>query len=280
LAALNVCPEKTIVTIRDWPWKVLYYNRNISRFMRLQMAKKVFKECDYYTANSEYINQLMSQKYKGKHIVTIPNSIDMSKTNISEKSLHAKTKQIISVNNGFFEHKNGNKLLEAFKIIRDSLSDVELHLYGAECENNGSANIWAVKRGLEQGVLFHGKVAHTEVMEAMRKADLLIHPSLEESFGNTLIEAMISKTPVVGGTNSGAVPWVLGEGKYGELADVTSADDIAEKALGLLTNSDKWQYVMERAYNYAIETYNMDTMVKRYLEAYEWRLKEIDENIN
>lgn len=106
----------------------------------------------------------------------------------------------------------------------------------------------------------------------MQKADLFIHPSLEESFGLVLIEAMISKTPVIGGKCSGAVPWVLHEGKAGLLADVTNPEDIASKALELLEDEKKWESLMTDAFFYAMHTFHTDTITQKYIEAYQRRL--------
>lgn len=272
LAALNVCPERTIVNIRDWPWVVLRYNTNFYRFMRLLMAKRVFKKCNYYIANSEYVQELMLKRYPKKNIVVIPNSIDIKKCNEQEKKLHSEKHQIISINNGFFGRKNGKTLLRAFAIIRERDRMAEMHLYGTECEKEGGAYRWAVENNLLEGVVFHGKVSHDEIMKALREADLLIHPSFEETFGNTLIEAMISKTPVIGGNASGAVPWVLGGGKYGELVDVSDEEAIASKSYELLNDVHKWKNIMQTAYQYAVNNFYVGNMIRKYLEAYEWRL--------
>ena len=44
----------------------------------------------------------------------------------------------------------------------------------------------------------------------------------------TLLEALIEGTPVVGGLNSGAVPWVLDFGEAGELVNVLDPASIAD----------------------------------------------------
>ena len=275
LEALKISPEKTIVTIRDWPATILGYYKNFYRFMRYLMAVRVFRLCNDYICNSVYIQQKMQKRYPQKDTIVIPHCINMDKANPNEKHLRKEKPKIIAVNNGFDERKNGKVLLDAFQFISNQHPDVELHLYGNGYEPDGVAQKWAKMRKISGRIFYHGKVSGDQILNAMGDADLFIHPSLEESFGLVLIEAMISKTPVIGGMHSGAVPWVLHNGSAGVLVDVTNAEDIAYKAIELLENEEKWETLMLDAFHYATNTYHIDTITQKYIEAYQWRLDKL-----
>jgi glycosyltransferase involved in cell wall biosynthesis len=85
---------------------------------------------------------------------------------------------------------------------------------------------WGERAGLERlardvGVAdllrFLGHVPDRSVYRAvLRRATALVLPSEWESYGVVLLEAMAARTPVVA-TAVGAVPEVLGEGRYGQL---------------------------------------------------------------
>ena len=85
-------------------------------------------------------------------------------------------------------------------------------------------NLWAQKKGLSDGVNFVGPVDPDELIDIYEQVDLMVHPSMEESFGMVLVEAMARKIPVIGGEKSGAVPWVLDNGKAGVLTDIRSPE--------------------------------------------------------
>eukprot|EP01031_Cornospumella_fuschlensis_P052636 gene52636-64327_t len=89
---------------------------------------------------------------------------------------------------------------------------------------------------------FHGKVAHRKLVGALGELDALLHPSLEESFGVVLAEAMALGLPVVAGRDSGAVPWVMGADASGQcaagvLVDVREPAAIASALRSLFDDS-------------------------------------------
>ena len=94
---------------------------------------------------------------------------------------------------------------------------------------------------------------------------MLVHPSLEESFGYTLIEAASVGTPVIAGRASGAVPWVLAEGESGVLVDVTNAEAIAKAMTSLISEPQMWQCLRERAFVTGKARFSTSSVAKMYV---------------
>jgi glycosyltransferase involved in cell wall biosynthesis len=114
-----------------------------------------------------------------------------------------------------------------------------------------------------------GKRGHTELMTTMAKnADVLVHPSLEESFGNIFLEAGLQGKAIIAGKNSGAVPWVLGHGKAGVLINVRSIKQLENAMLYLAQNDIMRKRMGDQARKYVYENYSLDRMVDLYEEAY------------
>jgi spore coat protein SA len=78
--------------------------------------------------------------------------------------------------------------------------------------------------GLESYVEFTGLLPHSELSGLYRRADILTNPSLSETFGMALVEAMASEIPTVA-TRVGGMVEVVDDGETGLL--VESADPVA-----------------------------------------------------
>jgi glycosyltransferase involved in cell wall biosynthesis len=79
---------------------------------------------------------------------------------------------------------------------------------------------------LKEHVTFVGPVTQDELVHYYRNADILVNPSLSESFGMSLVEAMASEKPVIG-TRVGGMVNVVAEGETGLLAAPDDAQSLA-----------------------------------------------------
>jgi L-malate glycosyltransferase len=176
---------------------------------------------------------------------------------------------VVSISNPFDPLKNTAALLRAFPRIRAQVADVGLRLYGFDFEPGGPAERWARRRGLTGGVEFCGMVSPEEVPVILDRADLMVHPSLEESFGSVVAEAMARGVPVIGGVHSGAVPWVLDHGQAGTLVDVSKPLAIGDAAVSLLCDHARWRALSEAGFARASRDFRVSAVVDAYLDVYE-----------
>jgi glycosyltransferase involved in cell wall biosynthesis len=86
---------------------------------------------------------------------------------------------------------------------------------------------------LKEKVTFTGAIPHAQLLNHYHEADVLINPSLSESFGMSLAEAMASEKPVVA-TRVGGMQEVVEEGKTGFLVDEGDAESLANAVIRLL----------------------------------------------
>lgn len=273
----------TLITVRDWAPIILWYSRwnyrNMAyRTVRLIMDLMTFKKARHLSANSEYTRQRILKRWR-RDVPILPNPIPDKQILEGEKSFAAHKPVILAVTNGLGRLKNMKPLLRAFPRIRKKIPGCHLMLVGIDFQPNGPAEKWMRAKGLEEGVVFAGPHKHQDAMRLMDQAALVIHPALEESFGNVLIEAMARQTPVLGGKDAGAVPWILDYGRAGALCDVRSAEDIAEKAIEILVSPARWQQLSQAGYEQVLEKFSLSNVVDLCLTQYQ-RVLDMEKGAN
>lgn len=259
-------------TIRDWcPYimknviNTLY--KKIEWNVNYYLFSKVIKSTNiHFIANSEYTYSRVIKDYPEKKIVIIPNSI--KKKYIKTYGIEStESVKLIAIANGVIDpRKNIVSLLRAYKIFKKDHPDTSLTIVG-RCKKDSPVYMGWCEEGLLENVVMTGQLDHDGVIAAIDQSTILIHPSLEETFGNILLEAMARRVPVIGGLKSGAVPIVLGYGKYGVCCDVTSPESICEAILSL-TNEAKLDEQVNNATEYLINTFASDVVCDRHIEEY------------
>jgi len=128
--------------------------------------------------------------------------------------------------------KDYSTLLNSFYAVLKNTPNVDLYIVGdgyLQKELNGLAN----KLGIDKNVHLLGKTEF--VNEFLSSIDLFVLPSKYEGFGLVLLEAMISKKPILAANNS-AIPEVLGK-SYEGLFPTGDINALASKISSVITDS-------------------------------------------
>jgi glycosyltransferase involved in cell wall biosynthesis len=124
-------------------------------------------------------------------------------------------------------HKNHDRLLEAFELLRRERPELSLVLTGGGHEG----------RTYPEGVEARGLVPGDELVSLYRRASALVFPSLYEGFSFPPLEAMACGCPVAA-ADSGSVAEVCGDGA--RLFDPTDPGAIAAAVDEVLRDPAPW----------------------------------------
>lgn len=255
-----------VISIRDWAPEVFRHRPDHYRAVRLGMQARVLRSSARFTANSPYLAD-RAARWTRRPVRIVPNGIEFP----SEPPPPAAggSPVVVALANGFGNLKNVTTLLEAFPSIRRSHPDAVLRLAGSDFEPGGPAARWSADRGIGAGVDFVGPLPAADVAEFLGSGSVLVHPSLEETFGQVILESIAAGTPVVAGRDAGAVPWVLDGGASGRLVDVGSPAAIAAAVVDLLDDPTVAEDLARRAFADATSRFSLDRMVSSFEEEYE-----------
>lgn len=225
-----------LVTIHDWAPTVLRLHRDPYRAVRFLMQVSCLTRARHLTAVSPYVAAPVKRWFR-RTAEVVPNGLESSWYVKVRQEHQADMISFGALNAGIDPLKNVHCLLRAFhQTHRMMPGSVHLRLAGGGTESGGELHEWAVAEGMHQGVEFVGRLAPADVADFMDSLDVFVHPSLEESFGMVLLEAMGRRVPVIAGQRSGAVPWLLDHGRAGLLVDVRDGRAIAAGMARLAVN--------------------------------------------
>jgi glycosyltransferase involved in cell wall biosynthesis len=108
-------------------------------------------------------------------------------------------------------YKNCDGLLRAWALVRSELGDRQLAIVGAGRDERYLARLHSLAADLEisQDVVFVGAVPLDKTVHFYQAADVFVYPSLNETFGLPILEAMACGCPVVTSDTS-AMPETAG----------------------------------------------------------------------
>lgn len=267
-----------LITCHDAPWAILKLKRDLYRLGRLLMARSVLVRARHLTAVSPYLAEELRAMVRCP-IQVVPNPVPTSLIDGGGPRAPAdwrdRPPRIVMLINGWGPRKNAEPAMQAMCRILDAYPGARMHLYGPDFGAGERAQGWAAGQALPEVFEYHGWTPNAEVLRALAEMDILVHPSLEESFGMTVAEAMTLGVPVVAGQSSGAVPWVLGGSDGGGLlVDVRSPDAIAEAVLHLLDDKALYARSSARGRARASEVFSPDAVARAYLACYQRVLAE------
>ena len=207
---------KTVVTIHglEYQWLPEYKNWLQKWYLPLSTYYAA-KHADKLIAVSQFTaNQLKKELHTSSNkIKVVYEGVDFGQPEYAENQLYLKfgitKKQYVLFVGTIQPRKNLVALIEAFALIAKDLPGIKLVIAGAvgwSCEEVLQA---PSRCGIQEKVVFTGRVGEAELSQLYQGAALYVQPSITEGFGLPVLEAMAHKVPVVS-SDGGALKEVVG----------------------------------------------------------------------
>jgi len=157
-------------------------------------------------------------------------------------------------------------LLEAFALILKENSNIGLAYVG-----EGEEKVRLISRskelGINEKVIFLGRVEYEKIPTIMYYSDILILPSIEEGVGRVILEAMSMKLPVIA-SNVGGIPLVIDDLKEGLLFEVGDVEALKNHVLFLIKNKSFSEKITKAAYQKFLDNYEYEVSINMFLNMY------------
>jgi len=220
---------------------------------------------DGLTAVSEYLRRETIERFgvSCERIHTIPNFVDLSEYRRDRDACHrsqfaAPDEKVLMHISNFRPVKRMEDVVRVFGRVSRRIPS-RLVLIG-DGPDRGRAEQAAIEEGVASRVRFLGK--QESVADLLACADLFLLPSQLEAFGLVALEAMACGVPVVA-CRVGGIGEVVPEAEAGMLAPVGAIDEMAEHAVSILADADRWRR-MSAAARAAAARFDADRIVPMY----------------
>lgn len=243
----------------------------------LIVGKKIIENASKIIASSkiesEQYKQVFPEIIEDK-IINIPNGIDLKEySNLPKYGCFKKEysinhdKKIVLFLSRIHERKGADILIEAFSLVKTSLSNIMLVIVGPDGGYLKKLKSDVIYFNLESDVLFTGPLHGIDKLAAYVDANVFVLPSKDkyESFGNVVIEACACGTPVIITNNCGVGEYISSECGYIIDADTFS---LKNAILDLLTNEEKSKKLGEYGRQLVLTTLSYDKVIQDYEKLY------------
>jgi len=235
------------------------------KFYESSILKVTLKKAKKIICSSDFIRFDFLKDYT-KKTITITPGVDINR--FKHKIVNSKNK-ILFVG-GLKEaekYKGLEYLLSAVNIIKKNIKDVKLTVVG-----EGDYIIYYKKLckdlEIERNVEFKGRLIDRKLVEQYQKSNVSVLPSLSESFGIVLLEAMACKKPVIG-SNVGGIPYVIDNEQNGLLVPPKDPQALADAIIKILTNPQLAKEMGEEGYEKVMKNFTWEKQINTTKELIE-----------
>lgn len=200
------------------------------RYFSHQLSQSVQNICI-----SKVIQEYYKNKYNMKNSVVLYNDFSVSYC-IDDQTKEIHNGYNFIVTGSLCEKKGQLFAIKAFDKFQKSCHNCQCHLYIAGRMNSyGEYLKKYVNQNSIENVTFCGLVE--DMNELRRKMDFSIIASEQEAFGRTVIEDMLAGI-IVFGTNHGAIPEIIDNGRTGILYNHRDIDDLCKKLIETISSQE------------------------------------------
>jgi glycosyltransferase involved in cell wall biosynthesis len=241
--------------------------RSITNPLRLVYRHRVWdqsaRSADRVIANSDYTRNVIAERMRvdADRIDVVYESVDdafkpaldvAAPRDHVKKTFAVGRPYVLYVSNLWF-YKNPDGAIRAFGKLRASRPDVDLDLVVAGPDDYGrlpELRALAASLGVADRVHFLGRVRFADLIALYQAAHVIFYPSLHETYGKPVVEAMRSGVPLVA-ANATSLPEIVGDA--GILVDPKNADDMADGLARAATDSALRRELIARGHTRAAD---------------------------
>jgi glycosyltransferase involved in cell wall biosynthesis len=240
------------------------------RFLMQRTAKFSLENADFVRAISSSTRKQLERWLPGRPVTQFPTWTDLDTFLRDDMNGERSGSQEIVYAGVLIPRKGVHYLIGAFERIAKEFPDACLVIVGSEDNRDYAQELKnQVKRlRLDRRVRFMKAMPQEKLARQMGKSRVCVLPSVSEALGRVVVEAMATKTPVIG-SNVGGIPDMVTDGVSGFLVPPGDESALADKIRWFLGHPDEAEAMGHRARGFAERFFSAEAYVAGYRQIFE-----------
>ena len=254
-------------------WHMEYQGKSVVLGVMENIQKYTIRRSPFVICVSAYVERELQERlsFSGQAYV-LPNAMDLDYLDLDVCAGLAPDEHRLLCIGDISPRKNVSLVVEALPTILRHIPNCHLRLAGPISKSVGQKYLSSLRSrvdalGLWDHVHFLGYCGKEQLKDELSRADILVHPAREETFGMAVVEAMAASKPVIA-TPVGAIPDLLEEGKSGFLIPPDNASLLAERIILLLPDTERRRQFGERGREVVVRTLHPMVVADRHVGVY------------
>jgi glycosyltransferase involved in cell wall biosynthesis len=276
LAAIELLDrfDPAVVASAHLPLRVgfTYTGHGVDKRVKMRLESVGLRLADLIITPSRSTKRIVSREYDvaPETVRVVPNGVDTDAfrpTCVGDVS----APPLVFAVGRMTEQKGFQYLLDAVPTIADAVPEVRIRIAG-DGPRLSALRRRAAEAGYGEYVEFPGYVSERRLRREYRRAEVVAFPSVFETFGLVGLEAAASGTPAVG-FDVGGVRTVIDDGVTGVLVEPYRSDQLADRIVDLLSDSERRLRLGRAARDHA-DSFAWPTVAAEVRRAYETAMEQ------
>lgn len=231
-----------------------------------QILKHVFSWKVPFITLSETETEVLRKRFHAKHVVSLPNCIDLKDAQTFERKYKAdSTSLTLGYLGRIAKTKGMDYLLQACCILKERHIPFCLKIAGAEEIEGQYLPLFCKTLGNQ--FVYSGIVSGESKKAFLQSLDVLVMPTFFEGLPMSLLECMsYGAVPII--TPVGSIPTVVTDQQNGRLIKVKDTQSIVDAITYLHTHRDKLEQMGKSSRNYIYEHFDPDCYIDKLNNIY------------
>ena len=203
---------------------------------------------------------------KPEKVIVIPNGVNVSHFQDCNEHVMLDGDPSVLYVGRLARVKGVDILINAIAAVRNYFPNIKVHFIGHRDFTDVGLSDLIVEKGVEKNAVFHEWIPQSVLPSYYKSADFCVFPSVIESFGIVILEAMASGTPLIA-SDIAAFKEIISDESTGLFFQNGNVEDLSRKMLRLASDSKLKKQISQKALE-AVQAYDWKRVTQQYLSLY------------